>query len=218
MSSTPLDPVETGTSAHAGATVDPTRMINLSDAVFAIAMTLLVLGLDVPEVAAGRLGATLADMVPQLLAFLLAFGLVAGIWWQHHKLFGRLAHLDRGLVALNLAFLGVVALVPFPTGLLGSHPTSRAGVLPFVAVYALLLALFLGMHARAQYADAWRRPMPAALAPWVMAGWALALLVAVAAGLVVLVSPLAGLAVLVLSNGPEVLIAHLAPEGYRDWA
>lgn len=86
--------------------IEPTRMVNLSDAVFAIAMTLLVLGLEVPDVEASGLGPALRAMLPNLLAFALAFGLVCNVWWVHHRLFARLAPLDRGLVAINLVLLG----------------------------------------------------------------------------------------------------------------
>jgi uncharacterized membrane protein len=199
-------------------TIDPTRMVNLSDAVFAIAMTLLVLGLEVPQVEAARLPHELTSMAPNLLAFLLAFALVAQIWWLHHKLFARLAHLDRGLVALNLALLCAVALVPFPAGLLGAHPTTRAGVLPFIAAFVVILALFLVLNLRAQATGAWCRPMPTELFPWVVGGWALAVAMAVAAFAIALLSPVAGLVVLALSGAPEALIAHLAPAGYTAWS
>lgn len=205
--------------SHRGADViEPTRMVNLSDAVFAIAMTLLVLGLEVPDVEASGLGPALRGMLPNLLAFALAFGLVSNVWWVHHRLFARLAHLDRGLVAINLVLLGVVALVPFPAGLLGSHPTARAAVLPFIATFAVLIALFLALNLRAQRVGAWREPMPPSLTSWVMASWALALGVVVAAGAIALVSPVAGLVVLVVSNLPETIIVRRAPAGYAAWS
>jgi uncharacterized membrane protein len=209
-------PVQASGTARTG--IDATRMVNLSDAIFAIAMTLLVLGLEVPQVEAARLPQELASMAPNLLAFLLAFALVAQLWWLHHKLFARLAHLDRGLVALNLALLCAVAIVPFPTGLLGAHPDTRAGVLPFIGVFVVLLALFLGLNLRAQAAGAWHRPMPPELSPWVVGSWALALAMAAGAFAVALLSPAAGLVVLVLSGVPEGLIARVAPAGYTEWS
>jgi uncharacterized membrane protein len=198
--------------------VDATRMVNLSDAIFAIAMTLLVLGLEVPQVEAARLPHELAGMAPNLVAFLLAFALVAQLWWLHHRLFSRLAHLDRGLIALNLALLCAVAIVPFPTGLLGAHPTARAGVLPFIGVFVVLLALFLGINLRAQAAGAWHRPMPTELTPWVVGSWVLALGMAVAAFAVALLAPVAGLVVLALGGLPDALIARVAPAGYGEWS
>jgi uncharacterized membrane protein len=209
-------PVQVGGTTSTA--VDATRTVNLSDAIFAIAMTLLVLGLEVPEVEAAGLPRELASMAPNLLAFLLAFGLIAQVWWLHHKLFSRLAHLDRGLIALNLALLCAVALMPFPAGLLGAHPTTRAGVLPFVGVFVVLLALFLALNLRAQAAGAWCHPMPAELAPWVAGGWVLALLMAMVAFGVALLSPVAGLVVLALSGAPEILLARLAPSGYAEWS
>jgi len=207
-----------GAGSHSRESVEFGRVANLSDAVFAIAMTLLVLGLEVPVVEADLLARELSAAMPSLVAFILAFGLVANVWWQHHKLFSRLAHLDRGLMALNLALLGAVALVPFPTGLLGSHPTSRAAVLPFMGIFAVLLVLFLALTVRAQRTGAWSQAMPAPIFRWVVAGWSAALLVVLAGAVVAVASPVAGLVMLVLSNLPEPFIARMAPEGYRDWA
>jgi hypothetical protein len=108
------------------------RVANLSDAVFAIAMTLLVLTLDTP--ATNDLTGALVDQLPQLSAFLLGFALVANLWWQHHKLFELLGSLEGGLIGINLVLLGAVALVPFPTSLVGNAPTDRAAVLPFIGL------------------------------------------------------------------------------------
>jgi uncharacterized membrane protein len=199
-------------------TIEYSRVANLSDAVFAIAMTLLVLGLDVPEVASGLLAQELLSAAPALGAFLLAFGLVANVWWQHHKLFSRLARLTRGLIALNLVLLCAVALLPFPTGLVGDHPTSRAAVLPFIGIFAVLVATFLALTVLAHHTGAWSHPMPASLFRWVVGGWAAALLGVLLAAAVAIWSPVAGLVVLVLSNLPEVLITRMAPDGYGDWA
>jgi uncharacterized membrane protein len=194
------------------------RLVNLSDAVFAIAMTLLVLGLDVPAVGPDGLAAELAAVAPQLAAFLLGFALIANIWWQHHKLFARIAAADAGLIGLDLAFLGAVALVPFPTGLLGRHPTELAAVLPFTAVFVLLVGLFLWLVVHAHRRRAWTPPMPPGLAGWIVGGYVAVLATMVVAMGVALVSPLTGLLVLALSSLPERVVAHLAPAGYRDWA
>jgi uncharacterized membrane protein len=203
---------------HGRETLEFARLVNLSDAVFAIAMTLLVLGLEVPAVEPGGLVPELAGAAPQLVAFLLGFALVANIWWQHHKLFGRLAYVDRGLVAMDLALLCAVAIVPFPTALLGRHPTERAAVLAFVAVFVLLLLLFLWLTVHAQRIGAWTRPMPAPLYPWVVGGFAVTVAMMLVAAAITLWWPLAGLVVLAGSNLPEVLLARRAPSGYRDWA
>ncbi|MFA9429813.1 TMEM175 family protein [Egicoccus sp. AB-alg2] len=209
---------DVGAGVHTRETVEFARVVNLSDAVFAIAMTLLVLGIEVPDVPAERLGAELASLAPRIAVFFLAFALVANVWWQHHKLFARLAATDRTLVALDLALLGVVALVPFPTGLLGRHPTNRAAVLLFVAAFVALLALFLALVGHAQRAQRWRRPPPPGLFRWVVAGYLVTIAAMLGAGLAAWGSPTAGLVVLATSNLPELALARRAPAGYRDWS
>jgi uncharacterized membrane protein len=197
--------------------VEFARLANLSDAVFAIAMTLLVLGLDVPDVAATALAGALREVVPQLVAFVLGFALVANVWWLHHRLFSCLDVAERGLIALDLALLGVVALVPFPTGLVGRYPTETAAVLPFVAVFVVLNLLFVALIVRAQQMEAWTRPLPDALYPWVVAGYLVTVAVMSVAAIVSFVAPVAALVVLASSGLPEVVLARRAPVGYRDW-
>ncbi len=206
------------TRVYGRETAEFARVVNLSDAVFAIAMTLLVLTLDVPDVPAAELLGALAADLPQLAAFLLSFALIASIWWQHHKLFARLAWLDGGIVALNLALLAGVALVPFPTSLVGTTPTSRAAVVPFIAVFLVLTVLFTLLVERVHRLSAWEPPMPEGLYPWVRAGYVSTAMVDVVALVVALVWPLAGLLLLVVSSLPERLVALRAPDGYARWA
>jgi uncharacterized membrane protein len=194
------------------------RVANLADAVFAIAMTLLVLGLDVGDAPPGDLGPALREVAPQLLAFLLSFALVANIWWQQHRLLSRLARLDGPLVACTLVMLGAVALVPFPTGLLGAHPTHRAAVIPFVAVFAGLTLVFVATVRCAQRGRAWRRPLPEHTYRWVQGGYGVSLAAMLVAAVVAWWWPLAGLAVLAVSSLPERLLARRAPADYGDWA
>lgn len=194
------------------------RLVNLCDAVFAIAMTLLVLSLDVPDVPADQLAGALADDIPQLLAFLLGFALVANIWWQHHKLMAHLDWVEPGIVAVNLMLLGAVALVPFPTGLVGSAPTARAAVIPFIAVFIVLIALYVFLMERAHRVGAWSSAMPDGLFPWLVTGFAVVLAAMVLALAVAVWWPVGGLVLLAVSNLPERVVAHRAPAGYRDWA
>ena len=107
------------------------RVVNLSDAVFAIAMTLLVLTLDIPDVPAEQLGKALLAQASQFVALVLSFSLVAMIWWQHHRHMALLTKMDSPLIALNMAFLGVVILVPYPTNLIGNDPHSSVAIIFF---------------------------------------------------------------------------------------
>lgn len=194
------------------------RVANLADAVFAIALTLLVLGIEIEPVSTDQLADALVAVLPNLFAFLLGFALVANIWWQHHKLYSRLAYLDRGLVALTLALLGVVALVPFPTGLLGSHLASRAAVIPFIVVFAVLTGVFIALVWQAQRVGAWRRPLSSETYKWVLSGFWVTIAIMLLAAVIALAWPVPALATLALSNAPERILARHAPMDYDEWA
>src|SRR5215217_6534577 len=116
-------------------------IVNLSDGVFAIAITLLVLDIRVPEIpertVATELPGELFALWPRYLGYLLSFGGISMFWVVHHSIFRGMRSYDRGLVWLNFLFLMFVAFVPFPTSLLGEYGNHQ---LP-VAVYAATLAV-----------------------------------------------------------------------------
>jgi uncharacterized membrane protein len=97
------------------------RMILFSDAVFAIAITLLVIEIRVPEIekehiSDKELGEALLHLVPKFVGFIVSF-LLIGIYWNvHHRMFGYVTSYTRKLVGLNLLFLFFIALMPFSTG------------------------------------------------------------------------------------------------------
>lgn len=135
----------------------PHRLIALSDGIFAIAMTLLVLDIRVPgglDAAAFR--HALRDVLPHLGAYALSFAILANFWRDHRRILQLAKHVDGLTLRLALAGLGVIALVPFPTSLLseyGSQPLAVACYAATVVVIDLLeLALFLTI---------WRRPQTA---------------------------------------------------------
>jgi uncharacterized membrane protein len=194
------------------------RVVNLSDAVFAIALTLLVLNLEVPDVPAGELAGALGDQTPQLIAFALAFLLVANVWWLHHKICAALGWFEPGMIAVNVVGLAGVALVPFPTSLVGAAPSSRAAVLPFIGLFLLLSALWLVFALRAHAVGAWRRPLPPQLFPWMVTDWLASLAALVLALLVTLWQPVAGLVVLAVASGlVELTMGRLGPTERKMW-
>jgi uncharacterized membrane protein len=175
------------------------RLVNLSDGIFAIALTLLVLNLD-----------SLA--VGPLVTFALAFALVASVWWQHHRVVAQLAWVEPGLIALNLALLAGVALVPFPTSLIGGDPRSRQAVLAFLIVFAALSLLLLLFLLRAQRLGAWRRAVAPGVFRWVAVDWMANLSVHLGCLLVAVWAPLAALVCLALgSTVSAVIIARVGP-------
>lgn len=98
------------------------RIEALSDGVFAIAMTLLVLELHVPDVASGgALATALVAMWPKFVSFGLGFVLLGSLWIGQHYQFHYVRRTDRALLWLHLALLLVCSLVPFALALLGRY-------------------------------------------------------------------------------------------------
>jgi uncharacterized membrane protein len=112
------------------------RVAFFSDAVFAIAATLLVVDLRIPETASrltdGDLVAALIDLAPRYYGFAVSF-LTIGLYWAgHHRTFGRFVRYDPGLPYANLPLLGAIAFMPFPTAVLGEHWYLTSAVLFYV--------------------------------------------------------------------------------------
>jgi len=96
------------------------RIILFSDAVFAIAITLLVLEIKVPHVGEdinNSLINILIGMTPKFVGFFISFFVIGQYWIVHHKLFGFVDDYNGGLLWLNLIFLLSIVLMPFSTAL-----------------------------------------------------------------------------------------------------
>ncbi|NET00374.1 MAG: DUF1211 domain-containing protein [Sphaerospermopsis sp. SIO1G1] len=111
------------------------RIVALSDGVFAIVITLLVLEIKVPEIphdlVAKELSHAVIELVPKMIAHAISF-VVLGIYWiSHHNTFMHIKRHDRVLLWLNILFLMCVASMPFPTGLLSEYPNERISVIAY---------------------------------------------------------------------------------------
>jgi TMEM175 potassium channel family protein len=113
------------------------RILFFSDAIFAIAITLLVLEIRVPGYHDNP-GGEIRAAVPNMISFGISFVVIGLFWIGHHSLSRYIAAFDRWLISINLLFLGTIAFMPFPTELLnsGSHGASRAATV----FYALSVA------------------------------------------------------------------------------
>lgn len=122
--------------ALVSAGTDTERISFFSDAVFAIAMTLLAVEIRVPEVRAQDLTATLLEQGPQYFAYVLSFAVTGAYWMTHHRLFKLLRGYDANLQRLNLIALLFIALTGFGSGVLARYGDQAAGVL----VYAIIIS------------------------------------------------------------------------------
>jgi uncharacterized membrane protein len=129
---------------------DLSRVGAFSDGVMAVAITLLVLNVETPDVAKEDLGDALVDLLPSLGAYVLSFALIGRYWFLHHRLFATLTRVDSRLIVLNLVFLMLIALMPFATSLADVYSTAPLAAATFAA--ALGLAAFvlwtMTIHAR----------------------------------------------------------------------
>src|SRR5215470_15448765 len=115
-----------------GSLLGKSRIEAFSDGVFAVAITLLVLNLQVPQLAASvvsrELLAKLIELWPKLLIYVLSFGIVGIYWVAHHNSFHYIKRSDRTLLWLNLLLLLCIVFIPFPTSLVGGYPEQQISV------------------------------------------------------------------------------------------
>lgn len=110
--------------------VNKARLEFLFDGVFAIAMTILVLELKVPELAdrhaRGELFTQLAHHGRTFLSYILSFAVLGGLWYNHHILFRCLTRISGLVYVLHIVLMGVAAFIPFCASLLGQYPGNSA--------------------------------------------------------------------------------------------
>ena len=117
------------------------RIVFFSDAVFAIAITLLVLSIEVPQIpenlVAEELPDQLFDLGRNMFSYVISFLVIFSFWTVHHSIFSSIRGYDRGLLWLNGLFLMAVAFLPFPSALLGEYGDQQL----VVAIYAGSMAV-----------------------------------------------------------------------------
>ena len=116
------------------------RLVFFSDAVFAIAITLLVIDLHVPHVDRSQghhaYLIALAEMAPSFFGFFVSFWVIAAFWAGHHRAFALAGHSAKGLIGPNLALLCAIVLMPFTTSFMGAY---MGAVVPTALYNALML-------------------------------------------------------------------------------
>jgi len=129
-------------------TLTKSRIEALSDGVFSIAMTLLVLKLEIPEVMHHHNNEDMLQqmlaLTPQFITYVVTFLIAGGFWFLHHLTFHFVRHVNAFLIWVNLILLMFVSLLPFSAGLMSHlfvHPVSQFFYFGNHLAIALLLAL-----------------------------------------------------------------------------
>jgi len=131
------------------------RLVFFSDAVFAIAITLLIIEVRLPAVPEHATDAdilnALRDTLPSVFAYALSFATIGLYWMAHWRRWRYIARVNERLLALNLVLLGLVAFIPFPTAMIGEH----GDLVSVVVIYAVALSA-AGVAGPLTWLYAWR--------------------------------------------------------------
>lgn len=146
------------------------RIAAVSDGVFSIAMTLLVLGLELPEmepgVSAAEFASALNMQVPHLISWIISFSVLCRLWITQHALLKDSGDESRSFTAANFCFLAGISFIPFPTTLLSEHSDQPLSTIIFSAAVVfsgmMLGLMYLVKHHEAKGRLDWRDINPAA--------------------------------------------------------
>jgi uncharacterized membrane protein len=129
--------------------ISKNRLEALVDGIFAIAMTLLVLGISSPKPDISQAQAVLPgqifDLIPEFFLFIIAFLILAGFWLDHHRQFHFVRAVDSRLLWINIFLLISLVLIPFSTDVSGDYPEVQVAVLLF-HINILIVGLIFAYH------------------------------------------------------------------------
>jgi uncharacterized membrane protein len=134
------------------------RLESLTDGVFAIIMTILVFNISVPELilfaegeyTSERLSNRLANLWPDISAYIVSFVTLSVYWVAHHRIFRWILYVDRPLIWINISFLMTIGLIPFSTALLTQYRDQQISIFAysFNSILAGIIIYALYHHAK----------------------------------------------------------------------
>ena len=147
-----------------GGPVEADRVLAFSDAIFAIAITLLTLNLQVrPGLHGADFTRALHQVLPALGAYALSFVILGQLWLAHHRNLGVIARVDYAVLVRNLVFLGLIAIMPFPVRLLSDYSNRPLAVaiyaVAFITAMQLQRLIWLDVT-RPEHRELLREPVP----------------------------------------------------------
>jgi uncharacterized membrane protein len=128
-----------------GMSLEFERFAFFSDAVYAIALTLLVVGIAVPTVedirSTSEMWDVLWDLRQEFATFFVGFAVIGRYWLAHHRFVAVLKAIDSRLLTLNLIYLAFIAFLPFPTALVGRYEQNVVAFVFFAGIISCVSAL-----------------------------------------------------------------------------
>jgi uncharacterized membrane protein len=172
--------------------MNTTRFEAFSDSVFAFAITLLILGISLPEshyATNHDLSAALLHLWPNLITYILSFAVIGIMWQNHQALFRLVKRVDRRTVFLNLLLLAGTAFIPFATNTLGSYPSMQAAALLYGLALSFTGAVYNAMVIHLRHTSAFKVGVSEATVEQTARAFRTALVTYVIATLFALVAP-----------------------------
>ena len=132
--------------------MSPARLETFADGVFAIAATLLILNVEIPELGEHGLAHELVRLWPAYVGYAVSFLTIGIIWVNHHTVLRQLRGVDRIFLFINVIFLLCIAFIPFPTRLLATYVRTGDGRAAAVAYGVTLTATAIFFNLMWRYA------------------------------------------------------------------
>src|SRR5687767_14863032 len=130
------------------------RIVFFSDAVFAIAITLLIIEVKVPHLehtATDRdFIMSLVQLIPNFVGYFFSFLVIGAYWMGHHKIYGHIVNWNYGLVWRNILFLLAIAFMPFTTAFFSEYPTRLVPIVLYASTFTLAGALEIFLWRRSE--------------------------------------------------------------------
>ena len=129
------------------------RIVFFSDAVFAIAITLLIIEVKVPHLEHAESQRdfliALVRLIPNFVGYFFSFLVIGAYWIGHHKIYGHIVNWNYGLIWRNVLFLMAIAFMPFATAFFSEYPTTLVPISFYATVFALagILEILLWRYA-----------------------------------------------------------------------
>ncbi len=150
------------------------RVAVFADAVYAIALTLIVVGIEVPTVSDpssnDALLDALNDQMPSIVMFFIAFLVIGAYWMAHHGFVALLGQVDSRFIALHLLYLSLIAFLPFPAAVLGQFDGNGVAVSVFAVTMAATSGMETVLYLTARSRGLFEVQLPEAVFKWAIIG------------------------------------------------
>lgn len=195
------------------------RMVALTDGIYAVAMTLLVVSIGIPRVPPEELMDKLLAVNGDVLTFFISFAVLSFYWLSNHRFVGHLKAIDPVYAGLNMIYLALVAFLPLPTALLDRYSHQPVTVVLYISSLLFISLMELALFSRAHRARLFTREPPTRMVRYsVLIALIPVLIFTLAIPIGLLSSPTYALALWIFLNFPLRLLVErrLGPAADRE--